>query len=611
MTQPTTVSHAPRRAAPGRAAPCHDAQRHAAARPLLLRAALVLAASWLLAGAVAAQSLPELLPADVALAVGLVDLESQTDRLQPFLDEADRLGLVAAVGATLPGGADAALDDAGMPDVPPALEGLGVLDLLGREAWLAVSASPFTPLPALTLIARPSDAGTDAFSRAIADATARPGVEQRSESGATFYTYVPAEPDDDLLGVPIAYAQSGGLLVVSTDPEIVRFVLRADAGGDDPTLADSATYAALQGLGSGQVMGLLDAEPLVRGLAPLAGSYGAGAVLERLRDALRTAGPTVGVLRADDEGLAGAGLRLPDADGPDRALYDLLTNGSAPGLEVLAYAPDTAISVAAGGADLRGWWAWLDGLLASAAELGLPTASEALQLVGLDAGSLLLDWAGDGWVQIQTAAPSAPAAGSTDVPIFDAQVLLVASRDDAAARQGITTTLTTLGATLAGFLAPSGQGFVAPTTVEIAGVPVTRLTLSETLVVDAAVIDGWALLSGSPEATEAVLTARASGSAGPAALIDVAAELPVGPLSWSVSDDASATGGSTDALVSQLQMLAGLGGAATLDFEAVDAASEAITAWSAFVAERLGGSWSATVVDDGTLRSESRTYLAW
>src|SRR6056297_241880 len=555
MTQPRTVSHARRRAVRHRAA-----QRPALARPILLRAALVLAASWLLAAPLAAQSLPELLPADVALAVGLVDIGSQTDRLQPFLDEADRLGLVAAVGAALPEGADAALDDTGMPDLPSALDGLGVLDLLGREAWLAVSASPFSPLPALTLIARPSDAGREAFARAIADAADRAGVEQRSESGTTFHTYVPAAPDDDLLGVPVAYAQSGDLLVLSTDPEIVRFVLRADAGGDDPTLADTATYAALRELGSGQVMGMLDAEPLVRGLAPLAGTYGAGAVLERVRDALRTAGPTVCVLR---------------------------------------------------GADLRGWWSWLDDVLASAAELGLPTASEALRLVGLDAGTLLLDWAGDSWAQIQTAAPAAPVAGQTDVPIFDAQVLLVASRDDVAARQGITTTLTTLGATLAGFLAPSGQGFVAPTTVEIAGVPVTRLELSETLVFDAAVIDGWALLSGSPDATEAVLTARASGSAGPTALIDAAAELPVGPLSWSVSDDAMATGGSTDALVGQLQMLAGLGGAATLDFEAVDAASEAVTAWSAFLAERLGGSWSATVVDDGTVRSESRTYLAW
>lgn len=596
MTKPRTVSPAP---------------RHPETRSFWLRAVLLLAASWLLVAPVAAQSLPQLLPADVALAVGLNDLESETERLRPFLDEAERLDLIALLTAVLPDDADVALDEGGMPDVPAALAGLGPLDLVGQEAWLAVSASPFSPLPALTLIARPSDAGRDAFAQAIADAAGREGVEQRSEAGSTFYTYVPDMSDDDLLGVPVAYAQTGGLLVLSTDPEIVRFVLRADAGGSDPTLADTPTYAALRDLGPGQVMGLLDAEPLLRGLAPLAGSYGAGAVLERVRAALRTAGPTVGVLRADDEGLAGTGLRSPAADGPDTRLYDLLTQGVAPGVEVLAYAPDTAVSVAAGGADLSGWWAWLDDVVASAAELGIPSASEALQLIGLDANTLLLDWAGDGWVQIQTDAPTAPEAGSTDVPLFDAQVLLVASRDDAAARRGLTSAFTTLGATLAGFLSPSGQGVVAPTTVEVAGVDVTRLTLSETLVLDAAVIDGWAVLSGSPEATEAVLSARASGTAGPAALIDAAAELPANPLSWSVSDNATATGGSTDALVTQLQMLAGLGGAATLDFEAVDAASEAVTAWSAFVAERLGTSRSATVMDGDTLRSESRTYLDW
>lgn len=596
MTPPRTVSPAPDRSS---------------ARPAWLRAALVLVAPLLLAAPVAAQSLPELLPADVALAVGLVDVESQTDRLQPFLDEAERLGLIASLTAVLPDDADAALDDEGMPDVPPALAGLGPLDLVGQEAWLAVSASPFSPLPAVTLIARPSESGRDAFAQAIADAAGRAGVEQRSEAGSPFYTYVPDASDDDLLGIPVAYAQAGSLLVLSTDPEIVRFVLRADAGGGDPTLADTATYAALRELGAGQVMGLLDAEPLLRGLAPLAGSYGAGALLERVRDALRTAGPTVGVLRADDDGLAGTGLRMLAADGPDTRLYDLLSQGVAPGVEVLAYAPDTAVSVSAGGADLRGWWAWLDDVMASAAELGVPSASEALQLVGLNAGTLLLDWAGDGWVQIQTAAPTAPAAGSTDVAIFDAQALLVASRDDAAARQGITSTFTILGATLAGFLSPSGQSVVAPTTVEIAGVDVTRLVLSETLVLDAAVVDGWAVLTGSPEATEAVLSARASGSAGPAALIDAAAELPVDPLSWSVSDDAAATGGSADALVSQLQMLAGLSGAATLDFEAVDAASESVTAFSAFVAERLGASHAATVSSGDTLRTESRTYLDW
>src|SRR6056297_473664 len=126
-----------------------------ALRPLVAALALVV-----LLGAGVAQRLPALLPADTAVALGLVDVQSQQARLQPFLDEAERLGLVGRLQAALPSDADDALDD-GAAAVPEALSELGVLDLLGREAWLAVSASPFNPLPSLTLIARPTDAGRE------------------------------------------------------------------------------------------------------------------------------------------------------------------------------------------------------------------------------------------------------------------------------------------------------------------------------------------------------------------------------------------------------------------------------------------------------------------
>jgi hypothetical protein len=152
---------------------------------------------------------------------------------------------------------------------------------------------------------------------------------------------------------------------------------------------------------------------------------------------------------------------------------------------------------------------------------------------------------------------------------------------------------------------------LAPETVQVAGADVLRLPLSDTLVLDAAVVDGWVLLSGSPVATEAALAARASGTAGPAALRDAAAELPAAMRSWSLTNDRQAAGGSVEALVGQLQMLAGLGGASTLDFAAVDEASEAVTAYAAFLAERLGTSRSFTTVENGVLRSESRTFVAW
>ncbi len=578
------------------------------------RLALALLLPLALASA-AAQRLPELLPADVVMAVGLVDLEGQSERLRPFLDEAERLGLIDSLGAAVPDGAGEALGESGAPEIPDAFEDLELLDLLGREAWLAVSTSAFQPFPAVTLIARTSDAARDAFADAIADAASRPGTERRSEGDAPFYTWLPptdgADPSGGGPDIPFAYAQSGELLVLSTDPETVRFVLRAQAGGSDPSLADTELYAALRGLGDGQAFGLLDAEPLTDALQPLVESFGGGALLSRLRAALVTAGPTVGVLRADDAGLAGSGLQLPRADGPDPALYALLTEGTAPDAGVLSWAPAEALSIAAGTADLSGWWAWLDDVLAAGAELGVPTASEAAQLVGVDVNAALLSWAGDRWVQIQTAPLAATAAGASDVPLLGEQVLMVASDDDAAARAGLRTLFTTLGATLAGFMSPGGQAMITPETVQVAGAEVLRLPLSETLVLDAAVLDGWAVFSGAPAATEAVLSARASGSDGPAGLVAAAGEVPAGARAWSLTDDRQATGGSTDALVSQLQMLAGLGGAATLDFDAVDDASEAVTAFAAFLAERLGTSRSVTTVEDGRIRSESRTDVSW
>lgn len=580
-----------------------------------LRTALAAAlALLLLAPAAVAQSLPELLPRDAALAVGLVDLAGQTDKLRPFLDEADRLGLLESLGAAVPAEATEELGEDGAPDLPDAFEGLEILDLLGQEAWIAVTASPFQPVPAVTMIARVSAAAQDAFATAIGEAEDRPGTERLEEGDAAFYTWVPpTDGGEEVAGpdLPVAYAQAGDVVVVSTDPETVRFVLRARAGGGEPTLADSEVYASLRGLGDGHVLGMVDVEPLLAGLEPLAQANGAGTLLTRVRAALTTAGPTVGLLRAEDDGLRSFGLRLPRADGPDPALYGLLTRGDAPDAEVLSFAPDGALTVAAGGLDMAGWWAWLDDVSASAAELGVPTATEALQMVGVDVNVVLLDWAGDAWAQVQTAPAAPSAAGASDVPLLGETAMLVASRDDAAARQGLTMLFQTVGATAAGFMSPSGEAMVAPQTVQVAGVDVVRLPLSDTLVLDAAVVDGWAVLTGSAEATEAVLTARATGSAGPGALVDVVGGFPEGALSWTASDAGRATGGSTGALVGQLQMLAGLGGAGALDFDAVDDASEAVTAFAEFLAERIGTSRSVTTFDGDVLRTEGRTDVNW
>src|SRR6056297_3332850 len=58
-----------------------------------------------------AQSLPALLPDDVEVAVGLIDLNDVTDRIEPFLAEAERVGLVDAIVGALPAAEGTSTDD--------------------------------------------------------------------------------------------------------------------------------------------------------------------------------------------------------------------------------------------------------------------------------------------------------------------------------------------------------------------------------------------------------------------------------------------------------------------------------------------------------------------
>lgn len=595
-------------------------QPQSTARPAAaLRAPAAIAtflACLVLAAAVApAQSLPELLPDDVVAAVGASDLAAEQERLQPFLDEAERLGLLESVGGAVPAGAGAdALDDADLPDVsdvPDAFADLGFLDLAGQEVWIAVSASAFRPIPALSVILRPSPAATDAFRTAIADAEGDAGVERLEEAGRTFWTYVPPEGADGL-DVPVAYAQADeGVLVASTDPEIVRFVLRGLSGSDEATLADTDTYAALRGLGEGTTFGLLDAAPLIRSLEPLAAGFEAGPLLQRIHDALVTAGPSVGLIRATDEGIESRGLQLPRADGPDPALHTLLSEGTAADESVLAFVPEDAVSVTATTVDVRGWWGWLDDVLASAASLGLPSASEMVGMFGIDPQAVLLDWTGTRLVQIGTAPSDPPESGLPQEGFASDGVLLIEARDEQAAREGLGRLLAAVGPNAAAFTSPSGGAMAMPETVQVAGQDVHRLRLGESLVLDAAVVDGFALLSMSPEATEAVLSARAADDAPPAAFAEAASSLPLPARAWSVSDVRGAVLGTSEALVGQLQLMAGLGGAGGLDFDAVDEASGDVTAWLEFLGERLGTSRSVTTVEDGALRTEGFTRVDW
>lgn len=571
-------------------------------------AALLAALALVWATVASAQSLPELLPQDVVLAVGLHEFEDQSERLRPFLDEAERLGLADTVGDAVPGDAADDLDDA-EDAVPDALRELDAMDFLGQEAWLTVAASQARPMPAVTVIARVSDDAAAGLDEVMAAAVEEdPGVSRLEEEGRTLYTRVPSGGDD--LPLPVSYAQSENVLVASTDVEVVRFVLRAQSGAGEPNMAGSALYASLRDLGEGTALGMLDADPLLAAAEPFAASTEFAPLVDRLRTAVQTAGPSVGLIRFSDEGIASSSRQLTDAQGPDGALHTLLTQSNAPGRDVLAFAPAESIAVSVGTFDVGGWWAWLDDVLGSVADEGVPTATEAVQMFGLDVNVALLDWAGSQIAQVQASAPEVAEPGVTPDALLGSQVLLIESRDDAAAETGLSALLGAIGPGLGGMTSPGGEAAPTPETVEVAGQQVLRLQIAEGFLIDAAVVDGWVLLSGSSDATTAMLEAYAQGG-GATVLEDAAGGVPSDARAWSVTDGQRAMRGSVSGLVGQLQMMAGMAGAAELDFEDVDQAGAAVTEFAEFVAERMGPSVTVTTVEGDVLHTEGSTKIGW
>ena len=185
----------------------------------------------LMGGLAAAQDLAELLPEETFLALGMQDLEGASSQLEDFSAEFNRLDVVGALtalsagqndsmsggagsGGAASGGAGsggmgsggAGLSTAGaagamgMDDLPEetqrALETLGSLEVLGQEAWIALSATSFSPLPALTLLTRVTPEGAEQV-RALLSEAGTQNTEELEESGTPFFQ-IPLEGAEPL-----------------------------------------------------------------------------------------------------------------------------------------------------------------------------------------------------------------------------------------------------------------------------------------------------------------------------------------------------------------------------------------------------------------------------
>lgn len=591
-----------------------------AARTPRVAIALALAGVLLLtafAPTARAQDLHRLLPADTALALGLHDLEAAGDLLAALIDPWVELGVGEALAAAL-GGLDAGgmlgvpLDANGLErelDLPAELAGLELWDLLGREAWLGVSVSPFNPLPAVTLLAR-IDGETGARFDALFARERSDGALALTEGAIGF---VVVQLDEG--GFPLAATRDGDLLAISSNPDVLRGVLRQRQGSSESAFGEAPGAAAtLAALGDGHLTGFLDLGPLARALAPFAGGLGFDVSVARLVALFETLGPVAGVTRLSETGTATTTLRRLEPAGGDAALLALLGTPAAAPRELLAWVPEGALSVQVTSLDLRAWWRYLGDLVGGLRELGVPDLNRTIgDVLGVDLARDLFGWTAPGVVVVQTGVAQTAPLGAPADDLLGESVVGLRTTDEAAAEAGLRRLLGELAQRVAlfadPFATPGGNAVVVVREQTLSGVSVRAYDVLPGLTLVTAVSDGVAWIATTEAGLERVLRAGRGAAALPQPFGELADLVPAGATAFTLSDNEASLEATGDALKQQVQLLAGFAGGG-IDFDAVERATDALEAYLDAIAPRFGGtaSWS-TLDGSGRLRSDELAFI--
>lgn len=569
-------------------------------RGCLLTLALTLFGAATLAQAQSAPaSLLELLPTESVLVLDLRDGAALGAALEPFLERWSAVGDGDS-------GSVAGLGDALAPllsaEAQEALARLTVeVDLralIAREALIAVSVTPFNPLPALTLIARIDPAEAERFAALIAGEGVEAGARSLQREGAIEFVAIGADTGG------WASVQHADLIALSTQSDALRGVLRLLQGSTEPSLVRRAGVSeALAELGPGALTGFFDAEPLVRALAPLAGGLGFDASLAKLRQIAFTAGPTLGVAEFSSGGseLYIRGLRwLPPAAAAPRGqnsvdveLRELLLERAPAPRDALPGVGAGVVSLQLSNVDPGALWGYLERVGRGLPEWGVPDLNRTLRdLLGVDLRAQLLDGATAGVLIAQIASNDDAAADP-----WRGTVLGLHVADEAAAELGLRAMLDALGSRLALFIDPFGAS-AAPQLreLEVAGGTLLLLDLIDGLTVAAAVQGGMAYLATGEGALAALL--NASGSGPDPELSARLAAVPATANTLRVGDARSALAGWRALVLGQLPNALQLIRAAEADEVAVVHAIEALERYLVSIEPLLGRSVGWTEVDE-------------
>ncbi len=582
---------------------------------------------------VQAQDLAKLLPADTFLALGIQDWISHRDKLQPYVDEFTRLELGQALlelgesSSAVSGGiadslglgngssedAEASTEDMSTDDFLKEWQArfgdTDLLEMFGQEAWIGVSATASNPLPALVLLTKLTPDVSAQFVTVIAEENPKQNAETLTEGDLEFYTFTDTTSDTP---ITLAYAVQQDTLMLSTNPDTLRGVLRQLAGSSDPNFTTSENYqSSLAMFEAGNAYAYFDLPTIADNYAPLAKQVGFEQLIDRLVQAFKTAGVGAGVSRFTDEGTETQGLQAVNPDGGDASLLELLTTPGVADKSVLDRAPEGALSVSSSFSNLTSWWDYLNELVAVQPELG-GDLDTILQGFGLDLRSTFFNWVGSQVFSITTGVAETVEPGMAASNLLGEAVYMFEASDEATAQEGLTNLVQTISAQVAAFADPSGgTGDAAQSTSDIAGVTVTNFEVTSGVSLSYAVTNGYALLATSQDAMTKVLNAGDGSLSGLEKVQSLVAFIPEDASSFTISNDQVTLQSTASQLTSSIQTTAGIGGASNLDFDKVEAASAKFEEFLNFVAERLGYSVSYSRQSETGITSASKTEVRW
>ena len=548
-----------------------------------------------------AQELVKLLPSDSMLALGAVNLNEIEDRGSDFIDEFNRLNLFDALAAV-------SGEDISQDDLDTAMESFNLLDFLGQEAWLSVSPSRENLIPSVIAMARPTADSLTELSELITEESS-----SCSANGESFYSALIEDADSPISSV--SFAIKDGVAILSTEASRTCAILGAMSGGDYDRLVNNNRYKASLGkLGEGNLYSFFDLSVAANTYAPLGMGQGFDDLISRLQKALTTSGLTAGIARFTDTGMVSEGWQVLDNSGGDKSIYRLLSDATPVSTNSLNFAPVDSLGYSNSATNLPAWWGYINELANEVPALGGNLDSLIEIFVGIDVSDSLFSWMDNSMTTITTGIGEAAEPGMPSENLLGDTVYVIQANDEAKAKEGLGKVFDAASIALAMFADPTGgMGNATSGKQTIAGQLVNSFDVTDGVSVHYAIVGGHALIATSLDSMTAALETYA-GSPSLASnqnYAELVSSMPEQVRSLSISDLNATMQGSAGQLTSQLNAMAGLGGASTLDFDAVDSSSAALTEFTNFVATRLGYSVGYTQTQADGIYSYSETQIQW